>query len=195
MYPTEACGYQLSLIIASLSLSPICWHVLTCGYSQLRDEHNLPVNDVSNSFIQRHGRGFGLALSNLTTSNALHLLWMRDPCIWSVCSRLSFQSCLYLTIDMNRSNKYQTSITWVSANCYFQMMVSVVRVWKLSKPIYLPLLHFVRQIVRPVIKDQEITFLKSLSHRPPLNDKDFSCLVKVQISIQLGWLYTGPQCG
>lgn len=29
--PAETYGYQLSPIITSLSLSPICWHVLTCG--------------------------------------------------------------------------------------------------------------------------------------------------------------------
>lgn len=39
--PTEACGYQLSLIIASLSFSPICWRVLTCGSTQTGEAHNV----------------------------------------------------------------------------------------------------------------------------------------------------------
>lgn len=33
-HPHEACGYQLFLIIASSTLSPICWRVLLCGYTQ-----------------------------------------------------------------------------------------------------------------------------------------------------------------
>lgn len=39
--PTEVCRYQLSLIIASLSFSPICWCVFTCGSSQTREAHNV----------------------------------------------------------------------------------------------------------------------------------------------------------
>lgn len=39
--PIVACGYQLSLIIASLSFSPICWRVLACGYTQTSESHNV----------------------------------------------------------------------------------------------------------------------------------------------------------
>lgn len=39
--PTEVWEYQLSLVTASPSLSPICWHVLLCGYTQPNKAHNI----------------------------------------------------------------------------------------------------------------------------------------------------------
>lgn len=55
MCPAEACGRQLSLIIATFP--PICWRVLTCGYTKPTKAYNMSPWLHSHTYIHRDTLG------------------------------------------------------------------------------------------------------------------------------------------